>query len=83
MFSNSLDKIMGGVEVFNRDLELLLKENNIECFTVSKNKYIGNKYTDAIFRVLWLIYLSIFKFNNVKSIVIQHSGFMDMVLNYS
>lgn len=80
LFANSLKKVIGGVEIFNRELEILLNNNNINCLTVSKDYYIGNKFIDIFYRAFWALYLVFFKYNDIKSIIVQHSSFFDILV---
>ncbi len=51
IFSNSTNVHLGGVEIFNEEFEILLKNENIEFYRVSsitKNKIIGiSAFTSA------------------------------------
>lgn len=79
LYANSIKKALGGVEIFNKELEELIKSNGKDVFTLSKDYFVGNKFIDHIYRAFYCVYLCIFKYN-VTSIIVQHSGFLDILI---
>ena len=81
LFANDKQVRMGGVESFNSNLEILLKDREIPFFRARSN--LRNVYTNFVIRMLLTISFALKQ--NSSRCIIHHSNFLDVlfVLFYS
>lgn len=78
IFSNSTKNTMGGVEIFNEELELLLKKKNIKFNKQESN--LKNKHLNYIHRVIKSLFYIYTSRNKIDFILVQYGNFLDILI---
>lgn len=76
--SNSTKNTMGGVEIFNEELESLFSERNIENYKIESS--FTNKISNYLYRTLFTLIYSYKNFRKVDFILIQYGNFLDILI---
>ncbi len=77
IFSSTTDVHLGGVEVFNEELKILLDERNIEFYNVpsiSKNKIV-----DYFYRIMGSLFIIIKNYKRIDFILVNYGNFIDVL----
>jgi len=77
IFSNSTNVHLGGVEIFNEEFEILLKNENIEFYRVSS--ITKNKIIDYGYRILKSFFYAIGNYKKIDFILVQYGSFLDIL----
>lgn len=78
VFSNSTKNTMGGVEIFNEELEMLFLKNNIESIRIESNSH--NKIFNYLIRVFFTLKLIYFNYKRTNFILLQYGNFLDILI---
>lgn len=78
IFSNSTKNTMGGVEIFNEELEMLFLKNDIESIRIESNSH--NKIFNYLIRVFFTLKLIYFNYKKTDFILLQYGNFLDILV---
>lgn len=77
IFANSTTIHMGGVEIFNEELESLFKDNNIEFYRAPSLS--SKKFFDYGYRILHTIFFVFKNYKKIDFIIVQYGNFLDIL----
>lgn len=77
ILSGSTGFYLGGVEIFNEELELLLKEEGIKFIRIASITNL--KIIDYPYRILLSLLHILFHFKKIKFVLVQYGNFLDIL----
>ena len=81
IFANSKKYYLGGVEIFNENLERLLEKHNIDFKRIETPKMIAqNRFLSYLYRSIVTVLYSWFNYNKKINILVQHGSFWDIMV---
>lgn len=78
IFSSTLSEAMGGVEIFNSDMESLFRTNGVNYYTAKCRMFRKSKFLYSLCKVIKI--LLVCRRADVTGIIVQQSSFIEILL---